>query len=222
MSPTGKRINSTLLRSLRWAAILLAAMVTISLIPLIHIIPLDEARRKAASATFDAKAFAEDFWNNRLLISMHKAADISHLFTIYKEDNLKAQKRYGHTVGIGATHYYFVTGTGWAVSVNPDFVSLSLSPGDSVVDVVIETAIIVGNTIRNGTGLLDVNDFPNSQDFNHLSIELNRIVEARVLPPFLEKVHVGAEVLFTGCAEITDERTQLHPMHIIPIILEIQ
>ena len=30
----------------------------------------------------------------------------------------------------------------------------------------IETGHIFGNAVRDGTGLLDVNDYPNSQEFN--------------------------------------------------------
>lgn len=45
----------------------------------------------------------------------------------------------------------------------------------------LETGPVFGNVLRDGTGLLDVNDFPNSQDFNALSSEINRRVEEQVL-----------------------------------------
>ena len=67
-------------------------------------------------------------------------------------------------------YYYYVQGAGWAVSVGPGAVDISLSSEESDVDISILTADIVGNAIRDGTGLIDVSDFPNSQDFNSLII----------------------------------------------------
>ncbi len=84
----------------------------------------------------------------------------------------------------------------------------------------LETGNIFGNAVRDGTGLLNVNDFPNSQDFNALSSEINRRIEQQVLPALRKAAAVGATVRFAGCAEIVDEDTDLHPLRIVPFIVE--
>ena len=73
--------------------------------------------------------------------------------------------------------------------------------------------------MRDGTGLLNVNDFLNSQDFNALSWELNRRIEQQVLPELRKRGEAGTTLRFVGCAEIMDEDTDLHPLRIVPFIV---
>ena len=82
--------------------------------------------------------------------------------------------------------------------------------------------LVFGNALRDGTGLLNVNDYPNSQDFNAISEALNHIVETRVLPKLREQAKVGATISFAGCAEVDDESSDLKPLKVIPIQTEAQ
>jgi len=70
--------------------------------------------------------------------------------------------------------------------------------------------------------LLNVNDYPNSQDFNNISEALNHIVETHVLPVLREQAKVGAVLRFSGCAEVNDESTDLKPLRVIPIRIGIR
>ena len=123
-------------------------------------------------------------------------------------------------MGVGGAYYYFVAGTGRVTSVEKDSVRLFLRDGQPSMQVLLEAGKIFGNAVRDGTGLLDINDFPNSQDFNALSSELNHRIEQQVLPALRKKATVGAMVRFVGCAEIMDEETDLHPLRIVPFIVE--
>lgn len=153
--------------------------------------------------------------------SLDRAVAAPVLFSAIRNDREAAKKQYARTVGIGSVYYYYVAGTGRVASVDDDSVALSLGDGGEI-DIIIETSMIFGNAVRNGTGLVNVNEFPNSRDFNNISQELNRFVEERVLPPFRKAVKVGATVRFAGCAEIANEDKDLHPMRIIPVALEVQ
>ena len=84
------------------------------------------------------------------------------------------------------------------------------------------TGLVFGNAVRDGTGLLNVNDYPNSQDFNDISAELNKLIETRVQPKLRERAKVGATIRFTGCAEVSDESTDLHLLKLIPIQAEVE
>ena len=49
-------------------------------------------------------------------------------------------------------------------------------------EITLQTGLVFGDAIRDGTGLLNASDYPNSQDFNDISAALNHLVETRVLP----------------------------------------
>ena len=48
----------------------------------------------------------------------------------------------------------------------------------------IATEFIFGNAVRDATGLININEFKNTMDFNNVSAELNRIIREKVLPQF--------------------------------------
>ena len=89
-------------------------------------------------------------------------------------------------------------------------------------EVVLPVGLLFGNAVRDGTGLLNVNDYPNSQDFNDISQALNRIIETRVLPSLRERAKVGATVRFVGCTEIADESGDLRPLRVVPIQVDVE
>jgi predicted lipoprotein len=212
----------TSLKWLLWGLLLCAAGGVVYFFPPFRIVPLDAAKRERESATFDPKAFAEEFWNEKLMRSLDRAVEASTLLAAIEEDVKAARDRYARTWGIGSDYYYFIAGTGSVVSVDADFVSVCVAGNGSAIDISIATGNIFGNAIRNGTGLIDASARPNSQDLNNISLEINRIVETQVLPPFLERVGAGSRVRFVGCAEIADEDTDLRPMRIIPVVLEVE
>ena len=221
----GKRRRNNAPKALKWALgvlLLCTAGTLFYCFPPFRIVPLDAAKQQQEKETFDPKAFAKDFWNEKLMKSLGLALQASELLPAIRGDPKTARNQYSHGWGIGSDYYYFLRGGGRVVSVGADSVSLSLRGDDSAVDISIAISNIFGNAIRNGSGLIDVSDFENSQDLNNVSLEINRIVEQKVLPPFREKVAVGSKVRFVGCAEIMDEDSDLYPMRIIPILLEVQ
>ena len=192
--------------------------------PPFRIVSLDEARAKRAQATFQPREFAETFWANDLQDALDDATAADELLALIRSDPRAAKEAHGRTAELGNVYYYFVRGAGLVTKVGDEEVSVALAndDGHSGADVVLVTANVFGNAIRNATGLLDVNQFGNSQDFNNLSHELNTIAEYRVLSPFQKTVTARAAVEFVGCAEIEDEDRDLDPLRIIPVHLEIR
>ena len=72
------------------------------------------------------------------------------------------------------------------------------------------------------TGLLDAGNYSNSQQFNEISTELNRIVETRVVPALKNEAVIGRTIQFAGCAEITDDSPVKPPLRVIPLDISIQ
>ncbi|MHC4406626.1 MAG: DUF2291 domain-containing protein [Planctomycetota bacterium] len=209
----------------KWAvrlAVVGGAGAVVVCFPLFRVVPLEEARRQRAEAAFHPDRVAREFWDKRLLKSLDGAVEASQLMAAVREDRAAAKARYSRTLGVGSTYCYFVRGTGRVVSAQADAIGLCLSDDGSRADVAVSLGPVFGNAVRDGTGLIDVNDFPNSQNFNKVSEEINRIVEREVIGPFHKKVALGTSVQFVGCAEIKSERSDLDPLVIVPIRLEVR
>jgi predicted lipoprotein len=200
-------------------AITILVLAVISLrFPLFHIIPLKQVAAATAAAKFAPAAFAETFWTNKLLAAIpQKAVPADKLIEAIQSNPATARTNFSLNAG-ASTYYYFLTGTGRVTTVTDDEISLSITSTNPVIS--LQTGLIFGNALRDGTGLLNVSDYPNSQDYNAISEALNHIVETRVLPNLRQQAKVGTTISFTGCAEIDDESTDLKPLKVIPIKTE--
>jgi predicted lipoprotein len=192
------------------------------LFPLFHAVPLKTATAEKAAETFNATQFAEKFWTNQLLPSIDKTVKAETLITAIQSNPGEAKKKFSRGVGLSDGYFYFFSGTGRVVAVSDDEVTLAAIPGSTNADVSLQAGLIFGNALRDGTGLLNASDYPNSQDFNDISAALNHIVETRILPKLRERAKVGTTLSFTGCAEVDDESTDLKPLKVIPIQAEVR
>ena len=184
--------------------------------PLFHIVPLKTAAAEKAAAAFNATQFAEKFWSEKLPASLDKTVKADVLLPAIQSDAAAAKKKFSRSVGLSEGYFYFLRGVGKIISVSDDEVLLNIT-GDTNAEISLQTGLLFGNALRDGTGLLNGNDFQNSQDFNDVSAALNHLVETRVLPKLREQTKVGAIISFVGCAEVGDEAADLKPLKVIPI-----
>lgn len=207
---------------IRWGATAFLFVVTFYMFPLFHIHKLDEIEKKQQLAQFDPKTFSRNFWDDQLLQSIDKAISFETLQPLIKSSPEKAKKQYSNTIGVGSVYYYYLKGVGYVSLIDESSVSLVLKENNQKPDLKIMTGKIFGNAIRNGCNELNVSDFPNSQEFNQISMYLNKIVENEVIPPFKKNISLGDKVSFVGCCEIIDEETDLSPLKLVPIQLKIE
>jgi predicted lipoprotein len=205
------------MRVVRWLIAVVIIAVLCWLFPLFHVVTLKTATAEKAAATFDATQFAETFWQTKLLSSFDKSVKAEVLLPAIQSDTAAAKKKFSRSVGLSEAYFYFVSGSGRVVAVSDDEVSLAVTDGSTNAEISLQTGLIFGNALRDGTGLLNASDYPNSQDFNDISAALNHIVETQVLPKLREQAKVGAKISFTGCVEVDDESTDLKPLKVIPI-----
>jgi predicted lipoprotein len=210
------------MRYIRWISAVLLLAFAGYLLPLFHIHKLDEIERQRMMAQFNPEEFSKNFWKNQLRQSMDQAVSVQALMSLIQNDPEQAKEKYANTIGIGSAYYYYLKGTGYVKSIEDGAVAVVVRQENQVPDLRIITGKIFGNAIRNGCNQLNISDFPNSQEFNQISMYLNKIVENQVLPPFMNKVSIGDRVNFVGCCEVIDEDTDLHPLQLIPITLEIE
>lgn len=188
--------------------------------PAFHVVSLQQAQAEKAKGVFNAADYAAEFWRTRLPPALKQAADAQTVLDALGKDAKVAATMYGRTVGISDTAYYFMRGTGTVVSVEAKGIGVTLHGPDGKPDLLIKTGLLSGNTVRDATGLVNASEFPNSQNFNDISTELNRIVESQILPSLKTNAAPGRKLSFAVCAEISEDESGDRPLKVIPVEVE--
>jgi predicted lipoprotein len=205
---------------MRWTGWLIALVVVAGLcwrFPLFRVVSLEQAAQAKDAAVFDPRKFAETFWNARLPYAFSNAVPADVLLLAIQTNSAEAKQKFSRSVGVSESYTYFVSGKGRVLSVTEDEVLLAVTSGATNAEVSLQLGLLFSSVVRDGPGLLNVNDYPSSQDFNAISEALNRIVEERVQPRLRERAKVGAMIEFVGCAEVNDEATDLRPLKVVPV-----
>lgn len=182
---------------------------------------LGEVTADVLSRQFNAKSYATNFWENELMPNLKSATEINYLVTQLKTEKEKTFDSYSNALGIGNIRYFLVKGTGKVESVNENGIDLITGEESSIQKVLIATEYIFGNAVRDASGLININEFSNTMDFNNISTEINEIIRAKVVPPFREQVNIGESVDFVGAIELNREHLNLDVIEVIPVRLEI-
>jgi predicted lipoprotein len=191
------------------------------LFPLFHVVRLDQVEAARQQAAFDAAKFARSFWAERLKPWLDRPPDDTTLLVDdYRKDPKKARDKFGRKVGVSRAHLLVLRGKGTITTVDGNGVSVTSENEGGGTDVVLHTGLLFGNTVRDASGLLDAGDFPNSQQFNDVSTELNAIVEAQVISQLKKQAAPGRTIQFIGCTEISDASAEVPRLKIIPLSVE--
>src|SRR5688572_22955802 len=108
------RLRPTLVT--RWLVAFAAVTAALWFFPLFHIVPLRSSHGANGATpfemsgaplpgTFDAAAFAEKFWREKLISAARRAADAALVLTAVRRDPAAAAQQHAHHVGIGGTAY---------------------------------------------------------------------------------------------------------------------
>lgn len=209
------------MRPLPW---LIAIVITAGVcwrFPLFHVVSLQQAQREKAAATFDPKKFAETIWRDQVPLALPNAIPANALLLTLKTNASLAKSKFSRSVGVSESYTYFLSGQGRVVAMSDDEISLAITAGTTNAEIALQVGLLFNNAVRDGTGLLSINDYPNSQDFNALSEALNQIIETRVQPKLRAAAKIGSVIAFVGCAEVNDEATDLRPLKVVPVQTEV-
>lgn len=179
----------------------------------------------AGTQALQPAAIAEQFWIDRLLPAAQRSPDAPTVLAAMRSNPAAARTQYARTPAVGGPSYFLMTGHGQIISKNPREIGISLADGpspDASPDLVISTGPLFGNAVRDGTGLLKPDDFPNSADYNALSSELNMLVKTRVLAPLKKRAQVEAKIHFSGVAQESEDGSASLPLQLVPISAEVQ
>jgi predicted lipoprotein len=181
---------------------------------------LDQVKAEQTAKTFNAASYAQNFWEKKLTPGLDKAIAIDKLIPMLNTDPTKAFDNYSHALGIGNLRYFLVQGKGQITAIDADDITVSIAELPSQ-KVKIATEYIFGNAARDATGLININDFNNTMDFNNVSAEINVIIRNKVLPQ-LKHAKVGNSISFTGAIELNKEHLNLAQIEAVPLAVNIQ
>ena len=178
---------------------------------------LDKRLAADTEIEFDAKAYVEGIWSNELMKVYNDAPDISLIIESLKSDSAGAFEKYGSSLGIGNIGYFRVKGQGTVASINENNVLVKV--GRTIIE--IETEFVYGNAIRDASGLVKVNDYDNTSDFNSISESINEKIREEVIPVFRPGVKTGDKLRFQGAIELNQAHLDLEQIEVIPLTLQI-
>jgi predicted lipoprotein len=200
-------------RLLAWSVGVTVASVLSWFFPLFHVVPLRQ--KQLQQAGFDPASFSKQFWQEKLLPATAKATSVADLAVALATDDKAARQRYGRSPDLGTTMYFFVKGTGHVTAIEKENICVTLDTQPAC-SINLFTGLLFGNAVRDSTGLLDGSAFGNSQDYNAISTELNRLVETEVIPGLREKASIGKAIQFAGCIAL-DEDAASKTLQVIPV-----
>jgi predicted lipoprotein len=156
-----------------------------------------------------------------LIPSLNKAIEIDTLITLLKKQPEKTFNAYSHALGIGNLKYFLVKGNGKVLSVGENSVTVLVNSATAKNVIEIATEYVYGNAIRDASGIISMNEFDNTMNFNEVSASINKIVRTKVLPDFITTVKKGAAVQFAGAIELNKKHLSLKEIEVVPIALKI-
>lgn len=182
----------------------------------VFIIKLSELQTIEPKA-FDAPAFVQQLWDNKLPTRIDSALTLDTLHAALKANAAQAFDHYFNSMSIGNVRYGLLKVTGKVLSVNEDDVVVLTGSRDNQHTVKIATEYVYGNALRDASRLVDIKDFVNTTDLNKISEELNKKVRTKVLPAFKGTVQKGDSVICTGAIELNQAHYSLDDLEIIPV-----
>jgi predicted lipoprotein len=146
----------------------------------------------ATPATFSAAAWVEAFWRDRLQPAATRAPELAAFLQTLRDRPSAARSGSGKVLLRGSGRVTAVERNRVLVEVEGALVALVTGP-------------VFGNAVRDGSGLVEVNDVPGLAEYNEVSAVINRLVEERVQPGIRAGARPGVVLRFAGCAEVPEE-----------------
>src|ERR1044072_280085 len=182
----------------------------------VFIIKLSELQTIEPKA-FDAPAFVQQLWENKLPARLDSALTLDTLQAALKASPAQTFDSHFNSMSIGNVRYGLLKVTGKVLSVNEDDVEVLFGSKDNQRTVKIATEYVYGNALRDASRLVNIKDFVNTTDLNKISEELNKKVRTKVLPAFKGTVQKGDSVVCTGAIELNQAHYSLDDLEIIPV-----
>ncbi|MEY4432037.1 MAG: hypothetical protein RLZZ44_167 [Bacteroidota bacterium] len=181
---------------------------------------ISEMQLAKVEAAFDATAYSKTYLFEKIPNAKQKSVLLADLILALNTDSNKAFKDFGHSQNQGDTKYFFVKGEGVITGIDDEFITLKETSSGTEVKVAIQ--YIFGNTARDCSGIIAIDDFSNTMDLNTVSETINKIIKTEIVAPFITEVKKGSIVSYIGGIELIQSDLKKNNFEIIPLGLEIK
>ncbi len=170
-------------------------------------------------AQFNAAGFAAQLWNQKLPAKSDSAVAISVLKGAIDDNAGAAFDKYTNALAIGNYRYALVKGIAVIDAITADDLKITIQSA-APFKATVAMEFIYGNALRDASGLVNLQEFPNTSDLNSISEELNKIVRQKIIPAARPMLKPGAKIEFTGAVELNKEHIHFDDVEIIPISIK--
>lgn len=174
-------------------------------------------RKKDVKEKFNAQEFTSALWNSSFTQRVDSAISMPILIKGISQSPEQAFEKFTNSLAVGNYRYALIKVEGTVQQVKDDDVIIKTSIGDSTFSMVVATEFIYGNAIRDASKLVQVRDFPNTNDLNAISEEMNKTVRLTVIPQFKKTVKEGQHIEVVGAIEINKEHVHWQGLEILPV-----
>lgn len=201
------------LKYLIWIVLIVVA-VTLS----IYTRPLSEVTAEKEASAFDAATYASHFFEENA--ANVEAINVSDFLNEAKANLDSFTNQKGNKLGISNDYYFMVEGSGTVIAIDEENLLVQFENTNQSMQVA--TDFIFGNTIREASQMANIGDYQNTMDFNNISVEVNKLIRERVIPPVLEEVKINDAIYVKGGVRVDTKNPNLDSIRIIPIMMTIQ
>ena len=177
--------------------------------------------KNAVLDKFDAVAYTQLLWKNRMQGKLDSAVELSTLIKEVEANQQTALDKYGYALGIGNYRYVLVKAMVNVTEIKADELQVQYQFENKQIDAVLATEYIYGNAVRDASGLVTVKDFSNTDDLNGISEAMNDKIRKEVLPSFKKAIQKGQKVKLVAAIELNKAFVKWNGLELIPIQLEI-
>lgn len=182
---------------------------------------LDEVKAGASVGKINTTAYSRTFWDKKLPPALDKAVALAGLINQLHTSPENAFKTHGKALGIGDLKYFLVKGEARVQQVNENDIVIVQPSEKENITLRIATEYVFGNAVRDASGLINMNEFDNTADFNEVSAGINKIIREEVLPEFRKTIKKDDSISFTGAIELNKKFLNLRDIEITPVQLTI-
>ncbi len=171
------------------------------------------------TAEFDPTEQVEHFWNEELaaLLVGDRVVEVDLFCQELKNNRQLLIDRYGLTLGIGAPYSLLLGGEFTVAEVGEELTTLRTEAGATLL---MRTAYIFGNTVREATGAFSIDDYENTMDFNRIASELNDRVVERIVAPATHLLQAGNSLRVVGALDLLPKGQADEVFELIPLSIQ--
>lgn len=175
---------------------------------------LEKRRNNHRPENLTPAEIAAEIWQKQLPPACSMAPETDSIVFLLKNRPQEAFLQYGKKLGISKTWYFLVKGTGVIISVEEEFINVKTTASNTIR---LAIDFIFGNAVRDGSGLVNIDDFVNMTGFNNVSVELNKKVKQEVVPQMKKSLKAGDNIVFAGAFEINEDSILSDSLLLIPV-----